>query len=121
MIRRPPRSTLFPYTTLFRSALADLPEVGLEQFPVAVVVAIALRLGQVRFKGFDALDRPFQRFPKTCLDGVELSGPGPRLVVLLIAPLQLGAGGERFRCRSGRPSAFWIGCTAVRPYRMGLR
>src|SRR3712207_8019131 len=24
MIRRPPRSTLFPYTTLFRSALADL-------------------------------------------------------------------------------------------------
>src|SRR2546422_5762819 len=23
MIRRPPRSTLFPYTTLFRSALAD--------------------------------------------------------------------------------------------------
>src|SRR3712207_9567763 len=24
MIRRPPRSTLFPYTTLFRSKLADL-------------------------------------------------------------------------------------------------
>src|SRR3712207_8583422 len=24
MIRRPPRSTLFPYTTLFRSALSDL-------------------------------------------------------------------------------------------------
>src|SRR5260370_25536910 len=24
MIRRPPRSTLFPYTTLFRSRLADL-------------------------------------------------------------------------------------------------
>src|SRR3712207_5139241 len=35
MIRRPPRSTLFPYTTLFRSALnadwraAGLPEAGL--------------------------------------------------------------------------------------------
>src|SRR3712207_7798404 len=28
MIRRPPRSTLFPYTTLFRSELADA--VGLE-------------------------------------------------------------------------------------------
>src|SRR2546421_9729026 len=27
MIRRPPRSTLFPYTTLFRSALRGLPEV----------------------------------------------------------------------------------------------
>src|SRR3712207_8836229 len=25
MIRRPPRSTLFPYTTLFRSALPDAP------------------------------------------------------------------------------------------------
>src|SRR3712207_7276128 len=29
MIRRPPRSTLFPYTTLFRSAVAeDVPRVG---------------------------------------------------------------------------------------------
>src|SRR5436190_8966013 len=26
MIRRPPRSTLFPYTTLFRSAAIDAPE-----------------------------------------------------------------------------------------------
>src|SRR3712207_9106890 len=29
MMRRPPRSTLFPYTTLFRSADADLREVTL--------------------------------------------------------------------------------------------
>src|SRR5258708_20169188 len=28
MIRRPPRSTLFPYTTLFRSRLANDVEVG---------------------------------------------------------------------------------------------
>src|SRR2546422_5032107 len=28
MIRRPPRSTLFPYTTLFRSDRARLPQVG---------------------------------------------------------------------------------------------
>src|SRR5256885_12769483 len=28
MIRRPPRSTLFPYTTLFRSAEPGLPAVG---------------------------------------------------------------------------------------------
>src|SRR3712207_8285297 len=28
MIRRPPRSTLFPYTTLFRSAGGDPPAVG---------------------------------------------------------------------------------------------
>src|SRR5688572_32475078 len=30
MIRRPPRSTLFPYTTLFRSEFAQLLERGLE-------------------------------------------------------------------------------------------
>src|SRR3712207_7166611 len=29
MIRRPPRSTLFPYTTLFRSAEAGVPVIGL--------------------------------------------------------------------------------------------
>src|SRR3989440_11767831 len=28
MIRRPPRSTLFPYTTLFRSAVGAAPDVG---------------------------------------------------------------------------------------------
>ena len=28
MIRRPPRSTLFPYTTLFRSATGDVPHVS---------------------------------------------------------------------------------------------
>src|SRR2546421_3275570 len=36
MIRRPPRSTLFPYTTLFRSVPA--PAGGAERFPFGVVV-----------------------------------------------------------------------------------
>src|SRR3712207_8824368 len=35
MIRRPPRSTLFPYTTLFRSVLAVL---------AAVTVAVSMRI-----------------------------------------------------------------------------
>ena len=30
MIRRPPRSTLFPYTTLFRSLILDEPLQGLD-------------------------------------------------------------------------------------------
>src|SRR5690242_21432137 len=34
MIRRPPRSTLFPYTTLFRSLLA---EVALGEWPVRLI------------------------------------------------------------------------------------
>src|SRR3712207_6898093 len=32
MIRRPPRSTLFPYTTLFRSPLPRLQDVELAEF-----------------------------------------------------------------------------------------
>src|SRR3712207_7723062 len=34
MIRRPPRSTLFPYTTLFRSQLREVVPGGLLQVPV---------------------------------------------------------------------------------------
>src|SRR3989442_11792913 len=37
MIRRPPRSTLFPYTTLFRSRL------GIEHVPQGVVERVARR------------------------------------------------------------------------------
>src|SRR3712207_7007906 len=32
MIRRPPRSTLFPYTTLFRSLFADMGYQGLQRW-----------------------------------------------------------------------------------------
>src|SRR3712207_7549697 len=42
MIRRPPRSTLFPYTTLFRSHLVDdLPAVH----PAGAVDVLEVRLG----------------------------------------------------------------------------
>src|SRR5256885_6031626 len=44
MIRRPPRSTLFPYTTLFRSLIADLEQ---------------LRAGQPVFEFLDALEQEF--------------------------------------------------------------
>src|SRR5689334_23839092 len=33
MIRRPPRSTLFPYTTLFRSDLGEVPESAARDAP----------------------------------------------------------------------------------------
>src|SRR5687768_18144093 len=42
MIRRPPRSTLFPYTTLFRSALLFVLVVGLA---LAVSTALTYWLG----------------------------------------------------------------------------
>src|SRR5256885_13802011 len=44
MIRRPPRSTLFPYTTLFRSAGRLLERCGPDEAPVDAIDA-ALRLG----------------------------------------------------------------------------
>src|SRR5260221_10036192 len=41
MIRRPPRSTLFPYTTLFRSLAGSRPiEVALDPVAVAAVVLL---------------------------------------------------------------------------------
>src|SRR3712207_7348721 len=45
MIRRPPRSTLFPYTTLFRSRreLSLLRESPLEQFGFGVEASVATR------------------------------------------------------------------------------
>src|SRR2546430_10323896 len=36
MIRRPPRSTLFPYTTLFRSPLGDLPKHGVHSVEMSL-------------------------------------------------------------------------------------
>src|SRR5688572_31725446 len=41
MIRRPPRSTLFPYTTLFRSTLPGVGHFPVEEAPEVVVPAIA--------------------------------------------------------------------------------
>src|SRR2546429_5353246 len=48
MIRRPPRSTLFPYTTLFRSVPADdrLPQVVVPE--IAVLVVRRIEIGDVR-------------------------------------------------------------------------
>src|SRR2546430_13603908 len=45
MIRRPPRSTLFPYTTLFRSRICFTQPISAHQFlPVGVVVGRILAL-----------------------------------------------------------------------------
>src|SRR2546426_7565317 len=42
MIRRPPRSTLFPYTTLFRSRVeGDAPETLDQLFPSRATVGVA--------------------------------------------------------------------------------
>src|SRR3712207_7658823 len=45
MIRRPPRSTLFPYTTLFRSGIVAVAEPGLDNTRIAAG-PIGITLGQ---------------------------------------------------------------------------
>src|SRR2546425_7449718 len=49
MIRRPPRSTLFPYTTLFRSIIVSVGEDALKAVPDSYREA-ALALGVTRWQ-----------------------------------------------------------------------
>src|SRR2546430_9204772 len=77
MIRRPPRSTLFPYTTLFRSPMAvgfayrivrnvRMPVMGVVSVPVLMVDGLVLmfvfvRFRQVQIKAIDHEDRKSTR------------------------------------------------------------
>src|SRR5256886_15518968 len=81
MIRRPPRSTLFPYTTLFRS-IWRIPEPLLQQAQDdATVIAIRdmeragidiVSDGEIRRESYS------NRFA-TALDGMDLDNPGTAL------------------------------------------
>src|SRR5256885_7649806 len=70
MIRRPPRSTLFPYTTLFRSSAECLDDTsrGFEHIPHWIVyspsilaVSISWRLHFPTLNPFDKTTRPIGR------------------------------------------------------------
>src|SRR2546425_11220541 len=50
MIRRPPRSTLFPYTTLFRSLLLSLLLGGLASVPESVLRGMNLGYKRMGFQ-----------------------------------------------------------------------
>src|SRR3712207_7529902 len=54
MIRRPPRSTLFPYTTLFRSAVAP----GFIRTPLVERLTDALKEEAARSSAFGRLGEP---------------------------------------------------------------
>src|SRR2546422_3547803 len=71
MIRRPPRSTLFPYTTLFRSVLLDAPWLG-----PTIRLGLAL-VQQTQQLNHDPIARFLAQFlarqrrdPSLCLDSV---------------------------------------------------
>src|SRR3712207_8217045 len=56
MIRRPPRSTLFPYTTLFRSLREDLPGAW-DRGELSVLFQPVVSLSERRVTGVEALLR----------------------------------------------------------------
>src|SRR3712207_9556274 len=71
MIRRPPRSTLFPYTTLFRSitrdhmhqqqwlaATEELKSDGIEGIPVPEAFPLEEEVGDLGYTFIDASDGP---------------------------------------------------------------
>src|SRR2546422_9630665 len=63
MIRRPPRSTLFPYTTLFRSVVEVRIDQGRDRRRLAAVLCErALELAAVAETGERVADRPLLRF-----------------------------------------------------------
>src|SRR2546422_11290263 len=71
MIRRPPRSTLFPYTTLFRS----LPLVARFRAPLALVYAGKLTAAVAPEFAFGALDEDGEAYVKA--ESVAMLGLSP--------------------------------------------
>src|SRR3712207_7911445 len=55
MIRRPPRSTLFPYTTLFRSLAAFAPAAVAQESPSQAVEIQAAARFQQKYQQYDRL------------------------------------------------------------------
>src|SRR2546430_13555236 len=64
MIRRPPRSTLFPYTTLFRSATDDLVVIQVDRQPFELLVLVPAWMSSDccrSRRGFEPQDRKSTR------------------------------------------------------------
>src|SRR5437870_11717978 len=70
MLRRPPRSTLFPYTTLFRS-VRDYAQVKADGTVSKPVAEAALKMLDVDVLGLDLMDR------KLLLAVIEKFSGGP--------------------------------------------
>src|SRR3989454_3262666 len=96
MIRRPPRSTLFPYTTLFRS-----PEGALERL-LAETEALVL------------VDEAYQDFGGPT--GIPLLRANPRLVVLRTFSKAMSLAGLRFGYALAHPAVAAEIAKAKLPY-----
>src|SRR3712207_6134586 len=103
MIRRPPRSTLFPYTTLFRSAEVCR---RLEGIPLAIELAAArvgvLEVGQIAARLKDSLG---------VLAGGSRTAPSRQRTLRGALEWSYELLGELERDLFGRLSVFWGGWT----------
>src|SRR5256886_17194819 len=100
MIRRPPRSTLFPYTTLFRSGASATDLAGLLRDTDADVQLVA-RQTSLNFHNKQAVDKPRSwwqrmRHPQSGI------GPGWRSRFLADAPMAFHYLPPSFRLKTGR-------------------
>src|SRR3712207_7219621 len=61
MIRRPPRSTLFPYTTLFRSC-ESAERNGRTMNPASIRCATDIHIAETRDKAMDQVREGYERY-----------------------------------------------------------
>src|SRR5258708_10003835 len=61
MIRRPPRSTLFPYTTLFRSVPSPIPKEIIERDAIDTLIKNGFIVASVGGGGIPVIDRKSTR------------------------------------------------------------
>src|SRR2546430_4495852 len=109
MIRRPPRSTLFPYTTLFRSlGRGRLVELRAPVVAVAVVreqqnQALNVGLNQVDGRGFERLQEAAQSEEHTS----ELQSQSNLVCRLLLEKKKLDRSTRHLLYRTGIERSTW--------------
>src|SRR2546430_14138878 len=74
MIRRPPRSTLFPYTTLFRSLLSSFRSFEHREFYLTALAAVAITYAPGGSRLFPALSAPLHRLDQVLLRAIPRLG-----------------------------------------------
>src|SRR2546427_11431903 len=106
MIRRPPRSTLFPYTTLFRSLTTATPELmgpgSLNRGSYFLEI-----IGRLGPGGREAAEREATR----AFRAEDMYSYGDSNAVALLGPVQHGRGPEMSQNARGSP---WLSPVSVR-------
>src|SRR5256886_16934870 len=102
MIRRPPRSTLFPYTTLFRSARRWIPGGGAQPRAVVGHLLATLELAHQVADPPDAIVAPVGTGGTVAglLLGIAWLGWPTRVIAVRVAPLRSEERRVGKECRS---------------------